>query len=323
MIEITTTNKILKTNKHFVNHFLEMKSKNSKNTAIAYKNDILEFFNVNEIEVLTINDFIKVNFINAEEYILELTKKGLSSATINRKISSLSSIYNWLMKFNDNASGKALIMFNPFTNLKEERPVINSKETQFLTKEECEKLLNSFNINDLLQLRNKTIIALALTTALRKSEIINIKIKDVTTSGEYDIIKVIRKGGKNDLVKLQKGVKNLIEQYVLQSGRDFIVNQDDYLFIGHSNRNNISAKLSPNTLNYMIDKVCKDVGITKKICFHSTRHTAITLAIVNGANIHNVKELAGHANISTTNRYIHNINKLKNSATDSILFEAI
>ncbi|HAG42564.1 MAG TPA: integrase, partial [Clostridium sp.] len=58
--------------------------------------------------------------------------------------------------------------------------------------------------------------------------------------------------------------------------------------------------------------------INKDLKVHSTRHTAITLAITEGATIEKVREFAGHKNLATTNRYVHSIDKLKNNAGDII-----
>jgi site-specific recombinase XerD len=305
-------------NKHFIRYFLTLKGNKSEYTAKSYERDIKDFFKIERIEEITINDIIKVTIFDAERFILELSQKRMSSATINRKISSLSALYKWLLKFQDNATGFQIIKFNPFANLKEEKPVVNNKETEFLTKEECKILLDSFDISNILGLRNKAIIALALTTALRKSEIINIKLKDITTYNGFDVIKVIRKGSKQDMVKIQPSVKCLIDNYIEATNRDKINNYNTYLFIGHSTNGLNGKKLNPNTLNLMIKKVCKEAGIYKELRVHSTRHTAITLAITAGASAEKVRDFAAHKNLATTNRYIHSINKIKDNAGDLI-----
>ena len=68
----------------------------------------------------------------------------------------------------------------------------------------------------------------------------------------------------------------------------------------------------------MIKKVCKNAGIDKNLRVHSTRHTAITLAILAGATVEKVRDFAAHKNLATTNRYIHSVDKLKNNAGDLI-----
>ena len=165
---------------HFIRHFLNLKGSSSKYTAISYERDILDFFQVEKIEEITLEQIVAVNMFDVEHYLLDLKGKGCASATINRKVSSLSSLYKWLLKYQDNRTGRALLYFNPFGNLRDEKPKVNSKETEFLTSEECVKLLSVFDTKKILDLRNKTIMYLALTTALRKSELINIKLKDIT-----------------------------------------------------------------------------------------------------------------------------------------------
>ncbi|MBU3142060.1 tyrosine-type recombinase/integrase [Clostridium sp. CF012] len=318
LIEYNFNSKIFLDNKHFIWYFLEIKSRKSKYTAKSYERDIKDFFSADSISDITLEDIKKVSILNTQNYIIKLMDKSMSSATINRKISSLSALYKWLLKYQDNSTDIHIIKYNPFGSLKEEKPVINNKETEFLTKDECVVLLDSIDTTNILGHRNKTILVLALTTALRKSEIINIKIKHITTYTGYDIVKVRRKGGKEDIVKLQPNVLAMINEYILITKRNKLSCGEEYLFIGHSTNGKNKEKLDASTLNYMIKKVCKNAGIDKNLQVHSTRHTAITLAILAGATVEKVRDFAAHKNLATTNRYIHSIDKLKNNAGDLI-----
>lgn len=300
--------------KHFINLFLE--SKKSDNTRIAYEQDIKTFFAVTDVTDITLEMIRQVNFIHINEYIKKLEQQGFSGATINRKVSSVSGLYNWLMRFRNNQNDFEIIKYNPFANIGDIKPVVNNKETEFLTEAEVLQLMQSIDVNTILGLRNKTILALAFTTALRKSELINIKIKDISTVNGYDVIHVIRKGGKQDLVKVQEAVKVLILEYIRATKRNMTDNQESYLFVGHSKSGLNNARLDESTLNCTMKALCKKAGITKRLCVHSTRHTAITMAITKGASIEKVRTFAAHANISTTNRYIHAIDNLKNNAGD-------
>ena len=318
LMEFNYNSDLVLNNKHFILHFLEIKSRKSTYTAKSYECDIKDFFCVPSICDITLEDIKKVSILHTQNYIMKLMDRNMSSATINRKVSSLSALYKWLLKYQDNSTGIHIIKYNPFGNLKEEKPVINNKETDFLTKEECKVLLNSIDTSTILGHRNKTIIALALTTALRKSEIINIKINHITTHTGYDVVRVRRKGGKEDIVKLQGSVLLMINEYIKLTGRDKSSSDQEYLFIGHGANGNNKEKLDASTLNYMIKKVCKNAGIDKNLRVHSTRHTAITLAILAGATAEKVRDFAAHKNLSTTNRYIHSVDKLKNNAGDLI-----
>ncbi|SHJ64077.1 tyrosine recombinase XerC subunit [Hathewaya proteolytica DSM 3090] len=305
-------------NMHFIRHFLSIKSVKSINTSKSYERDIKTFFNVDRVEDITLEDIRKVNNVHAEQYIMYLQKKGYSSATVNRKISSLSALYRWLMKYRENNSDVYVVKYNPFQYLKNEKPVVVSKETEFLTKEECKMLLASIDTSTLIGLRDKAILALAFTTALRKSEIINIRLKDIIRYGNYHVIEVIRKGGKKDLIKLQDNVRELIELYVKKSSAEGEWEKDRYLFLGHSVNGLNGKKLNHNTLNLIIKRVCDNAGIDKKLKVHSTRHTAITMVINEGVTLEKVRDFAGHANISTTNRYLHSVDKIENNPGDLI-----
>ncbi|MFT5871627.1 MAG: site-specific recombinase XerD [Clostridium sp.] len=318
LIELNCNSDVVIDNKHFILYFLEIKSRKSIYTSKSYERDIKDFFCVKFISDITIEDIKKVSIIHTQNFIMKLMDKNMSSATINRKISSLSALYKWLLKYQDNSTGVQIIKYNPFGNLKEEKPVINNKETEFLTKEECKVLLDSIDTSTILGYRNKTILVLALTTALRKSEIINIKIKHITSYTGYDVVRVRRKGGKDDIVKLQKSVLAMINEYILLTKRNKLASAEEYLFVGHGANRNNKEKLDASTLNYMIKKVCKNAGIDKELQVHSTRHTAITLAILAGATAEKVRDFAGHKNLATTNRYIHSVDKLKNNAGDLI-----
>lgn len=303
---------------HFVRHFLQLKGASSLHTAQAYERDIKEFFGVHEVEAVQLQTVVEVGMHQVEHWLLDMKGRGLKPATINRKLSSLSSLYRWLLKYQDNRTGKTLIHFNPFAHLKEEKPRQEQSQTQFLTEAECQTLLDSFDIAKVLDLRNKAILSLALTTALRKSEIINLRLQDITRVSDFDVALVTRKGGKLDTVKLQPPVKALLDAYVEKTGRSYKAEPFAYLFVGHSRNQKNGDKLDPSALNYMIKAVCKRAGIEKPLSVHSTRHTAITLAILGGATIEKVRDFAAHQSIATTNRYVHSMDRLKDNAGDVI-----
>ena len=145
LIELNCNSNVILDNKHFICYFLEIKSRKSIYTSKSYERDIKDFFCVDSISDITIEDIKKVSILNTQNYIIKLMDKNMSSATINRKISSLSALYKWLLKYQDNSTDIHIIKYNPFGNLKEEKPVINNKETEFLTKDECKILLNSID----------------------------------------------------------------------------------------------------------------------------------------------------------------------------------
>ena len=142
LIEYNNNSDFISEKKHFICYFLEIKARKSIYTSKSYERDIKDFFSVNTIFDITIEDIKKVSIVHTQNYIIKLMDNNMSSATINRKISSLSALYKWLLKYQDNSADIHIIKYNPFGNLKEEKPVINNKETEFLTKEECKVLFS-------------------------------------------------------------------------------------------------------------------------------------------------------------------------------------
>lgn len=306
-------------NIHFIRHFLNNKYQRSSCTGKSYEIDIKEFFNVPMIEDISLDMIRQVSILDVENFINYLSKKGRASTTIHRKVSSLSSLYAWLLKYQDNSSGISIIKYNPFSNMKDTKPRVSFHETEFLTKEESKKLVEDLKTDTILELRNKTIICLALNTAIRKSEIINIKLKDITKILDFDVIKVVRKGNKKDVIKINSYVKNLINEYIRRTDRNYEDNANTYLFLAHGrNQSTDNEKLDPTTLNKMLNKYSKIYGIGKHLKVHSLRHTAITIAIQNGVTLEKVQSFAAHESANTTARYIHSVNKLTDNAADKI-----
>lgn len=305
-------------NMHFIRHFLNMKSRRSIHTAKAYERDITHFFNVKWVEDINIDDIKKVTIFDVENYIKFLIDEGKKSSTISRKITSLSSLYAWLMKYQDNNSDITLLKYNPFANMKDIKPTLTCNETEFLTRDEAAVFLKSISTDTLKGLRDKCIISLALNTAIRKSEIINIKLKNITSVLGYDVIHITRKGGKGDYVKINSYVKKLIFEYLERTNRTIKENGEDYLFKGHSTNKLNKEKLDPTSLNKMLNSYRKKLNIDKKLKVHSLRHSAITIAIQKGATLEKVRAFASHASAATTSRYIHSVNKLQDNAGDLI-----
>ena len=88
------------------------------------------------------------------------------------------------------------------------------------------------------------------------------------------------------------------------------------LFITVSKRGLDPKRISGISLDYMLQKYLKKALIKKKITVHDLRHTCFTLELMAGANIMQIQKQAGHSSIQTTQRYLHLIDDIRNSATD-------
>lgn len=297
-------------NNSIVELFILEKEKNSINTARNYKQTISEFFN-RPIQDISYNDLKCVDIFKAKSYVKWINTKGLKCSTVHNKISSLSSLYDWLMQFN--IEDKTIISNNHFANLKD-RGTIEDVNVEFLDEKEIKHLLKSITIDNIIDLRDKTLLSLAFSTGLRVSDLVNINIKQNIKKfdGQYALVFNMKKVKRRHISKIQPKVKNLINLYLIQTNRTY--ESDDYLFKAH--RGKISDGLSTRSVSNIINARIKAAGINKHLTPHGTRHSAITMAAKNGVDLIKLKQFAGHKNINTTARYTHITNSLKDNPGD-------
>lgn len=155
--------------------------------------------------------------------------------------------------------------------------------------------------------RDKAIITLFLTGALREIELVRANIEDITTKGDRIILKVQGKGHdkKDDHIIITISTYKAINEY-LATRKNPKANEP--LFISDSNHNQ-NGRLSTRSIRRLVKKYLIQIGInTPKITTHSLRHTAITQALLNnGKNIFEAQKFARHTNPNTTQVYIDEI----------------
>jgi len=188
-----------------------------------------------------------------------------------------------------------------------------------LTKDEVKRLLEGTKEEGLNALRDLAMINLMLRTGLRTIEITRADIGDIGRNGGETVLKVWGKGRdvKDDFVILTANAYEPILDYLQARGQ---TKTNEPLFASHSNRNK-REPLTTRSIRRIIETRLKAVGLkTSRVTAHSLRHTAGTIALMNGADILSVKEMLRHANINTTLIYTHNLNRLEKGAEKFIEF---
>jgi len=178
------------------------------------------------------------------------------------------------------------------------------RNIKFLMPEELEKLFASVELNDIIGVRDRAILEVLFSTGLRVSELTSLNREQVNIDvGEFG---VIGKGGKARVVFLSKKAKERLTDYLHKRN-------DPYrpLFIRYSGPKpkegltDEKLRLSPRSIERMIDKYRKKAGITFRIGPHILRHSFATDLLGQGADLRSVQEMLGHKNISTTQVYTH------------------
>ncbi len=267
-------------------NYLKYEKKLEENSVYAYYNDVKEFFEFFNVP----KDVKEINYEDILNFVIFLNEKN-NNRSIARKISSLKNYFVFLLKLE-------LIDIDPLSDF--ERPGYEKKLPEFLTIEEVERLIKIDDFDNPEEVRDSCIIEFLYSCGLRASELINLKISDI--SFEESILNIIGKGNKQRLVPVGRIAMELFKTYLLKSRVRIAkrYNSTDYIFISR-----LGKRLSRVSVWEIVKKRALKRGIEKNIYPHILRHSFATHLLTNGADIRVVQELLGHSSISTTEIYTH------------------
>ncbi len=247
----------------------------SKNTVIAYKNDLLNFFyhikeSINEIREKEVEKFIGI-----------LREKNFKIASMNRHIMTLKSFFNFLKK-------EKIINQNPIVYMRAMKNEFIIP--QVLTEAEINLILQESNFNNKNGIRDRALIELLYSTGIRISELVNLKLDHF----EDGCIKVMGKGNKERIIPYGIRASRALNKYL-----------DLDLSHTHMFVNDKGEQMNRSAIYMLVKKYAENVGIEKPISPHTFRHTFATHLMNRGADIRVIQELMGHDFITSTERYMH------------------
>ena len=263
--------------------YLSKEKKFSNNTVVAYVKDVDTFKNFC-FENHNLKNISKVPYSTIRDWIINLSEKKLSALTINRKISSLSKFYDFLIKIQE-------IKSSPLQNHK--RLKVQKKIIIPFSEDEVLKVIDVFS-NDFEGKRNLLIVDMLYSTGIRRDELINIKINDLQLN--QNLIKVLGKRNKERLVPLIINLKKRIEEYLKH--RKEIKTNFPFLFITKTGK-----KIGPSLVYRVVKNYFSKVSSKVKTSPHVLRHSFATHMLNNGADINSIKEIMGHSSLASTQIY--------------------
>ena len=275
--------------------YIYLEKKYSGNTLRAYKKDLHDFYQF--INKNSLSNWTKLKKKHIHEYLYYLSVKKLSAKTVARKLASVKSLFNFLVKEN--------VLENNITK-SVTSPKLDKRLPVFLNKDQISLLLNLSDSSDYNELRNNLILEIFYSTGIRISELVKIKIVDINLVDSS--INILGKGNKKRIVIIGNYAKKKLEDYLNYDD----VEKSDYLF--QKLRKSKNNYLSERTVFNIVKKYTAKVTRNEKISPHSLRHTFATHLLNNGADLMSVKELLGHKDLSSTQIYTHvNISELRKS----------
>ena len=177
--------------------------------------------------------------------------------------------------------------------------------------------MNGINRNSLEGMRNFAMFGLMAVCGLRTIEISRADIADLRNVAGVTCLYIQGKGktSKSDFVKVPPQVEKAIRAYLNARGN---VSGNAPLFASCSRRNR-NQRLTTRTISGVAKSAMINAGyISERWTAHSLRHTSVTIALMAGNTLDDVKAFARHNSVNTTLIYAHNINRLKSACEASI-----
>ncbi len=176
-----------------------------------------------------------------------------------------------------------------------------------LPDKDLRQLLSAPQISTPDGLRDKAILEMLFSTGLRVSEMTRLNRDQVNLDRRE--FGVIGKGGKQRIVFLSDDAAEWIGRYLQDRSDDWKPLLIRYSGTKEPTKDGENMRLTPRSVERIVEKYVKKMGIPVKASPHTLRHSFATDLLINGADLRSVQELLGHANIATTQIYTHITNK--------------
>jgi site-specific recombinase XerD len=284
--------------------YLMVEKNRSPKTLVAYRHHLERFqgWLKKDLDIEAITpDHIRKYRVWLHEYVGDLAEP-LSMKTQSYHVITLRSFFRYGLKRGFNCMSPDQI----------ELPKLDPNDLQYLTEEELGRILVVPDITTMGGLRDRAIMELLFSTGLRVSELAALNKRMFNTStGE---MRVVGKGRKERLVFISDRARIWLEKYI-----DRRNDEEEAAFVGYRGKgvtDHPSAKveaqatrLTPRSIDRIVQKHTLEAGIVKNITPHSFRHSFATDLLLNGADIRSVQTLLGHSSITSTQIYTHITNQ--------------
>lgn len=267
--------------------YLQKEKRMSKNTLEAYKRDVLGL--IAFLESRGNHNVLETSSTDIVAFLHNLKGMGKSAATVNRKLASLRSFFNYLMK-------AGLVKENPTAGIKS--PKIEHKELEFLSIEEIDKLLDTPD-DTLKGRRDKAILEVLYATGIKVSELIDANVDDVNF--RMGFITCAQTSSRARIVPLGRPARAALEDYVYDV-RDKLIKDnkgEKALFVNYYGK-----RITRQGLWKMLKEYGEKSGLEHKLTPNIIRNSFAVHMLQNGADLKSLQELMGHEDITATQVYL-------------------
>jgi len=267
----------------------------NENTRRAYRHDVTSFMRF--VGIKRPEDFRIVARAHVIAWRKTLEKRKLAPATVRRKLSALSDLYDYLCE-------KNAVPDNPVHGVERPKEGANQGKTPAISDDQAAALLDAPPRHTLKGKRDRAILAVLLFHALRRAELCDLCVKDYGDREGIKHLTVHGKGGKLRFIPAHPRAVRLVEEYLEAAGHRSEPGSPLFRSVA-ANVGDLKLRLDTGSIyRNVVMHYCKRLGIAVQgLGPHALRATSATNALSNGSDIAEVQEWLGHSSISTTRLY--------------------
>ena len=261
----------------------------SPHTIRNYESDLSQFREF-VLTGFSHEDPARVDALTIRGFLAELHAKGLSRASVARKLSALRAYFRYLHREGRLVDNPARLIRTP----RQEKKIPDRMEEG-----EVVTLLETPDGTTALGRRDRAMLELLYATGLRVGELVGVDRS--ACSLDERLVRVLGKGGKERIVPFGEPAQGAIERYL--PDRQQLVRKGegtDALFL-----NARGGRLTARSVRRLLHRYLNQAALAGGLSPHSLRHAFATHLLENGADLRAIQELLGHASLTTTQKYTH------------------
>ena len=281
--------------------WLEAERRYSPLTVRNYRRDVDDFV---AFCGLTHDNFepMSIRREDIEEWMVYLfEKRHLKAASVNRTLATLRTFWRWMLA-HGHVERDLITTIHQYKTPKRLPTFVPDTRMEDVVAE----LRDDIASDDFERLRDALIVLLIYTSGLRLSELVEANIGDL--SADYTTLRVMGKGRKERVQPILSSLVEVLKKYFIQiSSQNICTTQKKALILS-----NKGERISRRTVQRIVERKLKDVGVQGKTSPHVLRHTFATRVLNEGGDLREIQELLGHSSLKATQVYTHlDIERLK------------
>ena len=290
----------------------------SRATRSSYSLDLSQFCQFQGIDTDHLGSLVRMTPAHVAAWRDHLYERGLSNATIRRKLTALRSLFSYLQIYGYAGA-------NPAHGKFVKAPAAGRDgKTVGLSPRECRRLLDAPSSESPSGIRDRAVLGVLAYSACRVGELVRMRVGDFRSSGEHRVLNVFGKGGKERIVPLHLEAVERLADWLRTA--DISEDRAGPLFRparsarGQGWDGFCSHGLTTRAVQLLTHKYAQRIGLDPAVSVHSLRVTALTTARERGSDIIALQNFAGHSDPRTTLTYIRSRDRLSKSPAYTLYY---